>query len=176
MKIFSFIVLFLLLPIIISSQPNQYAVGGGIGIGSLLGDFPSQTTLGGKLFFETPSPISVFNNVQFHFSFGQKFEKFLPGSYNYKYYSYFTSFGLSGLFKQTLNELVYLEEGVGVIYLNDRSFSDIDSWNFGIFINLAGGIPLNKSVDLSLNLDYGITLHNTNSSYFVFMVNGKYNF
>ncbi len=161
---------------ILYGQTLNSTIGGGIGIGSFLGDFPSQTTFGGKLFFESPSPISVFNKLQFHFSFAQKIEKFLPDSYSYDHYSYFTSFGLSGMFKQPLNEVLYIEEGVGIIYLNDRSFDDIDTWNYGILISLAGGLPISENIDLSLNIDYGITLNNTNSSYFLFMINGKYSF
>jgi len=170
--------LFLILMInitVLYGQNINLSFGGGIGLGSFMGNFTSQTTLGGKLFLEIESPISVFNSIQFHISSAQKIEKFLPGSYNYEYYSYFKSFGLSGLFKQPLNEVLYIEEGVGVIYLNDRSFSDIDSWNFGILISLASGIPVSEKVNLSINLDYGITVNNTNASYFLFMFNGKYN-
>ena len=173
-KTFFFVVMLNI--IVLNGQPVKTAIGGGLGIGSFLGDFPSKTIIGGKLFFELPSPISVFNKLQFHFSFGQKIEKFLPNSYDYDHYAHFTSFGLSGVFMQPLNEVIYIEEGVGLIYLNDRSFSDIDSWNFGILISLAGGIPISDKVNLSLNLDYGITVNNTNASYFVFMVNGKYHF
>ena len=176
MKLLIFIPILLFISLTVKSQPTNYAIGGGIGIGSFMGNFPSQTTFGGKLFVESPSPIAVFNKIQFHITFAQKIEKFLPDSYEYDHYSYLTSIGLSGVFKQPINELIYIEEGVGLIYLNDRSFSDIDSWNFGILISLACGIPISDKVNLSLNLDYGITLNNTNSSYFVFMVKGKYHF
>ncbi len=114
-----------------------------------MGNFPSQTTFGGRVFLETPSPINVFNTLQLHFSLAQRIEKFLPGSISYDHYSYFSSYGLSGIFKQQLNEVLHLEEGVGLFYLNDRSFSDIDTWNFGILISIASGIPISEKVDLS---------------------------
>ena len=113
---------------ILYGQNKNPSIGGGVGLGSFNGNFPSQTIFGCKLFIELHSPLTVFNKLQLHFSFAQKIEKFLPNSYNYQHYSYFASIGLSGLFKQPLNESVYIEEGIGIIYLNDRSFDDIDSW------------------------------------------------
>jgi len=161
---------------ILYGQNKNPSIGGGVGLGSFNGNFPSQTIFGCKLFIELHSPLTVFNKLQLHFSFAQKIEKFLPNSYNYQHYSYFASIGLSGLFKQPLNESVYIEEGIGIIYLNDRSFDDIDSWNLGIIINLNGGIHLNKNVDISLGIDYGLTFNNTNVSYFLLIVKGKYLF
>jgi hypothetical protein len=162
--------------IIMNGQTSNPSIGGGLGLGSFTGNFPSETILGGKLFLELNSPFTIFDKIQIHFSLAQNIEKFLPDSYSYDHYSYFTSIGVSGIFNQPLNESIFIEEGVGLIYLNDRSFSDIDSWNLGILISLASGIPISESIDLSLNIDYGLTLNNTNVSYFLLMLNGNYNF
>jgi hypothetical protein len=158
----------------ISAQKSDFAIGGGIGAGGFIGNFPTQTTLGTKLYFEAKSPINIFNSIQFHLTAAQKIEKFLPDSYTYDHYSYFTSIGISGIFNQPLNEYLNIQEGVGLIYLNDRSFSDIDSWNFGVLLNLGIGTPISNSVDLSINIDYGITVNNTNASYYLFIVEGKF--
>ena len=154
----------------------NYSAGGGIGLGTFVGDFPSQTTFNGKIVFEFPSFISLFDKINFNLNFGQKVEKFLPDSYNYKHYSYFTSFGISGVFTQSLGYNLFIDEGLGLIYLNDRSFSDIDEWNIGMQINISGGTPISKNVILSINIDYGLTFTNTNSSYIAFLAICKYSF
>ena len=159
---------------LLHGQTGKYSVGAGLGIGSFIGNFPTQTTFGTKLYFETASPIHIFNNLQFRLTAAQKIEKFLPDSYTYDHYSYFTSIGISGIFNQPLNDYLNIQEGVGLIYLNDRSFSDIDSWNFGVLLNLGIGIPISNSADLSIIIDYGITVNNTNASYYIFMVEGKF--
>ncbi len=173
MKKFYLIFLFFLNTFLLG-QTAKSSMGAGLGIGSFIGNFPTQTTLGTKIYFETESPLKMFNNLQFHFTAAQKIEKFLPDSYTYKHYSYFTSFGISGMFYQPLNEYLNIQEGLGLIYLNDRSFSDINSWNFGVLLNLGIGTPISNSVDLSLIIDYGITVNNTNVSYFLFIFEGKY--
>ena len=174
LKISNLIIFFFFISIVVKSQQIDYAVGGGIGLGSLMGDFPSQTTFGGKLFLETNQSFKPFDKLQIHYTYAQKVEKFLPGNRNIDYFSYMSSIGILGIFYQKLNSQVFVEEGIGLILLNDRSFDDINTWNYGILTNLIGGIHLNKNVDLSLGIDYGLTLNNTNASYFLFMVNGKY--
>ncbi len=155
-------------------QTNNFAIGSGVGFGSLMGDFPSQSTLGGKLFVEILHPLSPFNKFQIHYAFAQKVEKFLPGNNNIDYFSYMHSFGFSGLFVQPLTEQINIEEGLGIILMNDRSFDDINTWNYGIILNVAAGLPINKNIDIALNIDYGITFYNTNSSYVLFLVQVKH--
>ena len=161
---------------VLFGQNHRNSIGGGIGAGSFLGDFPSQTVFGTKLFYETLSPVSIFSKIQFHTSYGQKIEKILPGSFDYEHYSYFLNFGFSGIFEQPLNKSVTIREGVGIIYLNDRSFDDIDTWNIGTLINLGFHTNLNQDLSLNLNIDYGITFNNTNSSYFLLLFGIAYNF
>lgn len=171
-----FLLFFLFNISILFSQSKSNLVGSGFGLGTYIGNFPSQTTLGTKLLYEMNSPFSFFDKIQFHFSAAQKVEKFLPGSYNYDHYSYFLSLGTSGLFRQFLNENFYFQEGLGIIYLNDRSFDDIDIWNFGTILNLLVGTEINKNIDLSLHLDYGLTFNNTNVSYTLIMILVSYKF
>jgi hypothetical protein len=174
MKILSLLIL-IIFPIFLSGQKTIPTIGGGLGLGNMFGNFPSQSTLGTKLYLETHSPISFFDRIQYHFSFAQKVEKFLPGSYGYNHYSYFTSFGIGGMFNQQLNNNYFIEEGLGIIYLNDRSFNDIDTWNFGMLINLVAGIDLKNDFELTFNIDYGITINKTNVSYVLIFLGVNYN-
>ena len=139
-----------------------------------MGSFPSQTTLGTKLFCEFPVILKPIDKIQIQYSFAQKLEKFLPGNQRIQYFSYMHSFGISGIFMQPLSEDINVEEGIGLIYLNDRSFNDIDTWNVGLLFNFAGSLPISQKSDLVLNLDYGLTFTHTNASYFLLAVLYKY--
>ena len=175
MKKILLILIIILTSAIEGSQPTS-SIGAGFGIGSLFGNFPSQTTFGGKIFFETPSPITIVNNIQIHFTYGQKIEKFIPGSFNYDHYSYYMSLGASGIFNQSLGNNYFIEEGIGIIYANDRSFDDIDVWNYGFLINFTFGYTLNKNINLTANVDSGLTLDNTNISFIIFHIGTSYIF
>ena len=169
MKKFYFTFIFLLSTFLLG-QSHKASIGNGVGLGSFFGNFPSQSTLNAKIYFEFPSPLNLFDKLDINFTFGQKLEKFLPGSYNYKHYSYFNSFGVSGKFVQPINNVFSVEEGIGLIYLNDRSFSDIDEWNIGLLLNISLGMPVSEKFDLLFNADYGLTFTNTNSSYIAFLL------
>lgn len=156
------------------SQGVEISLGTAVGVGSIIGDFPSQSTLGAKVFVESNQSFKPFDNLQFHFTYAQKVEKFLPGNYNIDYFSYMSSIGLSGLFKQKLNDKISVEEGIGIILLNDRSFDDIDVWNYGISFNFLASINLSKKVDLGVGIDYGLTFNNTNMNYYLFLIQSKY--
>ncbi len=175
MKKFCFAFIFLLSTFLLGQSYNT-SVGTGIGIGSFNGNFPSQSTLNGKIYFEFISPFSLFDKLDLNASFGQKIEKFLPGSYNYKHFSYFSSFGVTGKFVQPITNVFSVEEGIGLIYLNDRSFSDINEWNIGLLINISAGMPVSEKFDLLFNADYGLTFTNTSSSYIAFLLLFRYSF
>ena len=170
----NFLIILFLTSAVIFAQNSKFSFGGGIGFGSLMGSFPSQTTLGSKLFCEIPVSIKPIDKIQIQYSFAQKMEKFLPGNQRIKYFSYMHSFGVSGFFIQPLNEGINVEEGIGLTYLNDRSFNDINTWNLGLLFNFAGALRISQNSDMVLNLDYGVTFTNTNASYFLLSVLYKY--
>lgn len=176
MKIFKIIIFLFFVSTAVKSQHNNYAVGGGIGFGSFTGNFPTQTTFGSNIFFETSSSLEPFESFRFHFIYAQKIEKFLPGNTKYTHYSYMTSFGISGIIRQPINEFLFVEEGLGIIYLNDRSFDDINTWNYGLIFNLLSGVKVSKVFELSININYGLTFNNTNPGFVLFLVQGKYLF
>lgn len=146
-------------------QKKSSSIGAGIGIGSFMGDFPSQTTLGTKLLYKFPSPFDPFNSLQINAVLAQEIEKFLPDNYSYDHYSFFTSFAFMGNLYQPLSPNVFIEEELGIIYLNDRSFDDVDEWNFGFAMGVSLGTHLTNNSSLLLNLEYGLTFQNTNVSY-----------
>ena len=156
------------------AQLNNISVGGGIGLGSIVGNLPTQTSFGGKLFIEAEPFIEPFNSLQFSFVFAQKLEKILPENRTNKYYPFVKSFSLTANSEQLLSENFFVGEGFGFLILNDRTFDDVNTWNYGLAINFSVGIELSTKTVLTLNLDYGLTLTKTNASFILFIIQAKY--
>jgi len=149
-------------------------IGGGVGLGTISGNLPSQTSFGSKIFIEAEPFVEPFNSLQLSFVFAQKLEKILPQNRINRYYPFVKSFSLTANGKQLLSENFFVGEGFGFLLLNDRTYSDVNTWNYGLAINLFVGVKVNTKIDLTFNLDYGLTLNNTNVSLVLFMLNIKY--
>ena len=74
-----------------------------------------------------------------------------------------------GVTTQYFDNKMFLEEGVGFLALNDRTFSDTDIWDYGIVISLSTGFDLRnfdlKGFKLGAGAEYGITFFNTLPKY-----------
>ncbi|MEE9432049.1 MAG: hypothetical protein V3V16_13455 [Melioribacteraceae bacterium] len=156
------------------AQLSTISVGGGIGLGSINGNLPSQTSFGGKIFVEAEPFVDPFNSLQFSFIYAQKLEKLLPQNRTNKYYPFVKSFSLTANGKQLLSENLFVGEGFGFLLLNDRTFNDVNTWNYGLAINFFVGTEVSTKMELTLNLEYGLTLTNTNASFALFILQGKY--
>ena len=156
------------------AQFDEINIGGGIGLGSIKGNLPAQTSYAGKIFIETEPFILPFNSIQVAFTFAQKLEKIIPENRTNRYYPFIKSFSLSGISKQYVTTSLFVKEGIGLLLLNDRTYDDINTWNYGFILNASGGTSLSKKSEISIGLDYGLTLNNTNASYFLFMIEMKY--
>ncbi len=157
------------------AQFNNITIGGGIGLGNIQGNLPSQTSFAGKVFIETNASFKPFNKIEFAFTYAQKLEKILLENHTISYYPFIKSFTIAGKSNQQLNNIFFIEEGLGLLLLNDRTFSDIDTWNYGFTVNVSGGTNLSNKTKILIGLDYGLTLNNTNTSYYILMMALKYN-
>ncbi len=156
------------------AQFDNIKIGGGIGLGSIKGNLPAQTSYAGKIFIETEPFILPFNSFQVAFTFAQKLEKIIPENRTNRYYPFINSFSLSGISKQYVTSSLFMKEAFGLLLLNDRTYDDVNTWNYGFILNVSGGTTLSKKSEISIGLGYGLTLNNTNASYFLFMIEMQY--
>ena len=74
-----------------------------------------------------------------------------------------------GITTQYFEDHIFLEEGVGLLALNDRTFSDTDSWGYGIVLSISGGWDLRgfelSGFKLGAGIEYGITFTSTLPQY-----------
>jgi hypothetical protein len=74
-----------------------------------------------------------------------------------------------GVTTQYFDGRYFLEEGVGLLALNDRTFSDTDNWNYGVVLSINGGFDLRgfnlDGFKLGAGAEYGITFTNALPQY-----------
>lgn len=107
-------------------------------------------------------------------------EKFLPENRTGRYYPFLKIFSIKGFIRQDFFFPFYLEEGAGFIYLNDRTFSDVNVWEIGIGFSALAGYDFRKintnGFSLGLGIDYGITFTQTTANYFLVFLQTQYYF
>lgn len=82
------------------------------------------------------------------------------------------------IFRQILSKVVLLEEGLGPLALNDRSYSDTNEWDYGVSGWFAIGLDfkaINKlPVIISVGSHFGLTVTNTTASFNTYCLQAQY--
>ena len=152
---------------IIFSQ-TDFSIGGSLGGGSFSGNSFSVGGLTTSLFVEANLPLfeEVFPRASFIFT--KDFNAILPNT-NKAYNPFLMGLNFKGITTQYFDNKIFLEEGVGFLALNDRTFIDTDIWDYGVVISLSVGYDLRnfdlKGFKLGAGLEYGITFFNTLPKY-----------
>lgn len=163
-----------LLPIIIFSSfvysQNSVSIGSKLGGGFIKGNSPNQGSYFISFFVDVPTPFSDKIIPRFSFIYAQDFDKLLPNNSN-NYYSFVKGFSLEAVINQQLKNKFYLEESAGLLALNDRIFSNISAWDYGVTFSLLTGLDLRnetlKGLRVGLGVENGFTFSNSLAKYFV---------
>lgn len=143
---------------------TDISIGGYIGGGSFSGNSFSVGGFTSNLFIEANIPLfeEVFPRVGFFFT--KDFNAILPNTAK-TYNPYLLGISFKGVTTQYFDRKIFLEEGVGLLALNDHTFIDTDVWDYGIVISLSAGYDLRnfdlKGFKLGAGAEYGITFFNT---------------
>lgn len=160
--------IFVLLFSTFSFSQNDISFGGYFGGGSFSGNSISVDGFTTSVFVEANIPIfdEVFPRASFIFT--KDFSALLPNS-NQAYNPFLVGFNFKGVTTQFFDNKLFLEEGVGFLALNDRTFIDTDIWDYGIVISLSAGYDLRdfnlKGFKIGAGAEYGITFFNTLPKY-----------
>ncbi len=147
---------------------TDFSIGGFIGGGSFKGN---STSVGGfttSLFAEANFPVfqEVFPRVSFVFV--KDFNALLPNT-KQPYNPYLLGVSFKGVTTQYFDYKIFLEEGVGLLALNDRTFSDTDVWDYGITLSISVGYDFRnfdlKGFKISIGAEYGLTFFQTLPQY-----------
>ena len=147
---------------------TEISVGGYLGGGSFSGNSVSITGFTSSLFIEANLPLFQEVYPRASFIFTKDFNAILPNT-NQPYNPFILGFNFKGVTTQYFDNKMFLEEGVGLLALNDRSFSDTNIWDYGIVISLSAGFDLRnydlKGFKIGAGAEYGITFFNTLPKY-----------
>jgi hypothetical protein len=173
-------ILFLLVTTSMNGQISSFNAGGSIHVGSIAGNSPSVTSAGGSLFFDFYPWFEHDVSFRTSITYSQRIEKFLPGNNIYMIYPFIKSFSFRSFIRQDFSYPFYLEEGAGILLLNDRTFVNVNVWNIGTSFTGMVGYDFRqngpKGICAGAGFEYGITFTNTNASYILYYLQGQYYF
>jgi len=133
LKIFSLTIKpFILAAIFIAIQFDAAAqfrisVGGTVGGGFIKGNSPSVGAVTTSLFVETNTVLFEEVFPRLGFIFAKDFNAIVPNM-DKPYFPWVQGFTFKGVTTQYFDGGYFLEEGVGLLALNDRTFSDTNTW------------------------------------------------
>ena len=154
------------------------SAGATIGGGLISSNSPNVSAYTSSIFIETPI---IYNAISLRLSFlyAADYNQILPNSTNV-YNSFVKGVSLKGLTTQDFSGLYYLDEGIGLLILNDRIFNNTDYIDYGFVISIGAGFNLRHDNPHGLRIgggtDFGFTFTNTYAKYFSVHLMGQYFF
>jgi len=163
------LLLFYTLPTNTFSQIDSISIGLNCGIGSISGNLPSQTSFVIEFTLDVTPEFTYGTPLRLGVLYARKFEVLLPSGLLEKYYPYVKGIFVKGVLQQPLGEVGYLEESLGPLLLNDRTFNDVDSYDIGAVFSLMIGLDLRGNITQGfksgIGVEYGSTFTNTTAQY-----------
>jgi hypothetical protein len=170
------ICLVLVVMILISTNVNGQSIGASLGAGIISSNSPNVSSYATSLFIESPT---FFNSISIRLSFlyDADYNQILPNSTNI-YNPFIKGISLKGLTTQTFSGNYYLDEGIGLLLINDRIFNTSDFIDYGFVISMDAGIDLRNDKPSGFRIgagtDFGFTVNNTFAKYFSVHLMGQY--
>lgn len=177
--------LYLLVSIILifaSSSYGQIAsagIGINLGLGQIKGNSPSLASLSGSIMVDVTTTFWDELTFRTGYHYSRKVEYFLPENSRGKYYPFLKFYSLQVVINQKMGEKLFLEEGLGIVYLNDRTFSDTNDWNAGTIFSGLFGIDFRENESgftLGAGAEYAVAFTNNNASYIAVKIQSFYYF
>lgn len=178
MKIKILLVFLSLFSAVIHSQ-IQFSAGTFVGATSFSSTSPSVSGFATGLFIETDTPLfeEVFPRIGF--TYMKDINAILPNNRN-PYYPSILTLSFKGVTSQYFDSKIFLEESIGLMTLNDRTFVDKNSWEYGLSLSFLVGYDLRnfnlKGLKTGIAVDYGITFTGTLPTYLNFIIQFHYTF
>ncbi len=160
------------------AQVKLKAVGTSLGIGMISGNSPqifsSSLSLFSDITIESAAPF----DLRFQISYLKDFNQLIPENRQNKYYPLLKGGSVQILYQQQMFKQLYFEEGFGPLIINDRTFSDVNTWNYGVVFSFAAGISFvekgKNGFLLAIISELGNTFTQTTPQYLTLALQLKY--
>jgi len=167
-KIFSTLVLIFFCNSILSAQ-TEINAGVNIGGGFISANSPNEGAFTSSVFIGGYLNPGDYISTRLGFIYAADFNSIVPGSRK-QYYPSVKGFYLKGIYSSYITGSFYTEQGLGLLTLNDRIYSDRNDWDFGIVISLLAGVDFRdytiNGFKIGLGLEYGLTFLNYSIQYY----------
>ncbi len=155
-----FLIVFILLGLDRASAQIEINAGASVGGGFISANSPNEGAFTSSVFIGGYFTPSDYISTRIGFIYAADFNSILPGSRR-NYNPSIRGFYLKGLYTTYPAGNFYMEQGLGLLTLNDRVYSDRNEWDAGIVISLLAGIDLREytvsGFKIGLGLEYGVT-------------------
>ena len=163
------LILVLLTGIPISANAQfMFSAGATVGGGFIKSNSPSVGAVTASFFIETNTVLFSEVFPRLSFIYAKDFNAIIP-NVEKPYFPWMQGITFKGVTTQYFDSGYFLEEGVGLLALNDRTFSDTDNWNYGVVLSINGGFDLRgfnlDGFKLGAGAEYGITFTNALPQY-----------
>ncbi|MCK9209707.1 MAG: hypothetical protein M0P61_02600 [Ignavibacteriaceae bacterium] len=163
-----------------NSQVRLKAIGGQSGLGMLSGNSPQIFSYSLSFFSDVVLQFSDPAYVRLEIIYMRDFNALIPGNRQNKYYPLLKGGSLQILFQQQVFKQLYFEEGFGPLILNDKTYSDVNTWNYGAVFSFSAGINFfeneGKGFSLAVVSEFGNTFTQTTPQFLFVALQPKYNF
>ena len=151
----------------IQAQDN-FGVGVNFGAGSLGGNFQSSGSFNTSIFVEGNPGFKGNYLMRLTYLYVTDMNVLLPTPLN-NYYPFIRGISLKGIQYQDFDNSIYSEEGLGALAINDRTYSNLNEWDYGVVFSVLVGLDLRHGVEkgfrIGLGGEYGLTFTNTDVRY-----------
>jgi hypothetical protein len=147
---------------------DKFGVGVNFGAGTISGNLPSEGSFNTSVFVEGNPGFRGNYLMRLTFVYVTDMNVLLP-TLTDRYTPFLKGISLKGIQSQSFENSIYSEEGLGVIALNDRTYSTFDSWDYGVAFSVLVGLDLRHGVEKGFKIgiggEYGLTFTNTTVRY-----------
>lgn len=174
------LIFFLFILIIFHNESLSQEVvgfGGYLGGGVISGNTTGNGSVSSSLFVEADPGFYKDLSLRISFLYNTDFNSILPNSTK-RYYPFIKGFSLKGITFQEIDPNLFVEEGIGLITLKDKTISGTDIWDYGVNFSIAAGFDLRninkRGFKISLGTEYGLTFFRTLPTYFTLHFQAEY--
>jgi hypothetical protein len=165
--IFNWISIVFLFTSNIQAQDN-FGIGVNFGGGSMGGNLVNSGSFNTSLFVEGNPGFDGNYLMRLTFVYITDMNVLLPNITN-RYYPFLKGISLKGIQSQDYDNSIYSEEGLGILALNDRTYSNYNLWDYGAAFSVLVGLDLRHGVEKGFKIgiggEYGLTFTNTSVRY-----------
>jgi len=162
------------------SQVDISTLGAETGMGVFNGNSPQVFSYNVSLFSDILVNFSSPSLLRVKLFYSGDFNSIVPQNRQHLYSSNIRGGSLQLLLEQSLYKQLYLQEGFGPLFVNDRTFSDVNTWNYGAVFSISCGIKFfnsdAKGFSLSINAELGNTFTSTTPQYLNVCLQPKFSF